>query len=272
MFKKITVVEKNKFDKPKADTVVINGKDVITTDVPFMLALLEYVSEEGDELSDVDIHYMVERLIEHSKTHVVGMDCFYKITNKPSVMTEETMLFRMNSRTLWSRFAWSLLNYSIALNSEIDGKEQAEARIYKHAESIGQLAAPYIGEAQGKALGEALTTFGRIGVTVMQDLKAGKPLDGTKALWDKNIDEISVFLSTLNPKAWPKEPVKSYFDTLVKFWIDSIAARNARDWAANEIAIDNIDKLVTTGNGDVPSFADVFSGGIIEMYPEKFSS
>lgn len=270
MLKRISVVEKDKFDKPKAD--VVNGKDIITTDVPFLLALLEYIKEEGEELPDVDLHYIAERLIEHSKTHVVGMDCFYKITNRPSVMTEETMLFRMNSRTLWSRFAWSLLNYSVALNSEIDGKEQAEARIYKHAENIGMLAAPYIGEAQGKVLGEALTTFGRIGVKVMQDLKDGKPLDGTKELWDKNIDEISIFLSTLNPKAWPKEPVKSYFDMLVKFWIDSIAARNARDWPANEIAIDNIDKLVTTGAGDMTSLADVFSGGIVEMYPEKFSS
>lgn len=130
--------------------------------------------------------------------------------------------------------------------------------------------APYFGEDTAKALAGALTTFGRIGVAVMQDLKAGKPLDGTKELWDKNVDDIASFLSILNPHCWPKEEVKSYFDMLIKLWIDSIKARNDRDWVSNEIAIDNIDKLVTTGTEDDPSLADVFSKGTIYKFPEKF--
>jgi hypothetical protein len=104
----------------------------------------------------------------------------------------------------------------------------------------------------------------------MQDLKAGKPLDGTKELWDANINTIASFLSSLNPEYWPYEAVKSYLDTLVTLWIDSIRARNERNWDANELAVDSIDKLVTTGNGISASLADVFSAGVLMQQPEKF--
>jgi hypothetical protein len=200
------------------------------------------------------------------------MEHYDKIT-KPAEMaslSEKSMLFRMDARTWWSRFAWSLLNYSIALNSEIDGKEQAEQRIYSHAKKIGEMVVPYYGEDAGRVFGEALSSFGKIGVTVMQELKAGVPINGSKALWDLNIEEISTMLSTINPTYWPKEPVKSYLNMLVAFWLDSIRSRDARNWEANEIAIDNIDKLVTTGSEEMPSFADVFSSGIIAKFPEKF--
>jgi hypothetical protein len=274
MFKRIIVVDQNQFAEceiKESGSKIENEEDVVSLDVPLMIRMLEYARE--DAKNDLDLHNVVTKMLDlGEKGDTLTMKHYTDIVGKSSVMTEETMLFRMNSRTLWSRFAWSLLNYSIALNSEIDGTEQAEKRIYSHAAKLGEFVKPYYGDETGRVLGEALTTFGKIGVTVMQDLKAGKPLDGTKTLWDINVDEISTFLSTINPMYWPKAPVKSYFDMLVKFWIDSIKARNAKDWAANEIAIDNIDKLITVGNGESDSLADVFSAGVIAQYPEKFAS
>jgi hypothetical protein len=198
------------------------------------------------------------------------MSNYAEIVGKPTIMTEKTMEFRMNARTLWSRFAWSLLNYSIALNSEIDGKEQAEARIYSHASKIGNFIEPYYGKDNATTVAAALTEFGRLGVQVMKDLKAGVPINGSQALWDANIDTIATFLSSLNPDYWPYEAVKSYFDTLVTLWLDSIRSRNERNWDANEIAIDAIEKLVISGNGESSSLADVFSAGILMQQPEKF--
>ena len=245
--------------------------DVIRIDVPTMIRLLEFAREEAK--TDVKLHEIAEELAEHSKNDLITMKYYYDIIDMEepnSVMSEEAMLFRMNSRTLWSRFAWSLLNYSIALNSEISGVEQAEARIYTHAEKLGNYIVPYYNDSIGRALGDGLTAFGRIGVAVMKDLKAGIDLDGTMAKWNQINEDIATLLSGINPEYWPKEVVKKYFDTLVKYWVDSITARRDQDWVSNDIAIDNIDKLMTTGDGEMTSLADVFSNGIISQHPKKF--
>jgi hypothetical protein len=204
------------------------------------------------------------------------MDSYNKIIGQEeekteSVLTEKAMKFRMDSRTLWSRFGWGPLNYSIALNNNIDGLSETENRIYKHAQRIGDFVIPYYGEEIAKTLSSALVDFARIGVSVMNDLKAGKPLDGTKERWDQSVENIATFLSTINPQYWPKEAVKSYFDALVNFWIDSIRARELKNFEADSIAIDGIEKLVTLGANDTSSLADVFSAGIIAQFPEKFT-
>lgn len=251
---------------------ILDGEDVIQMDVPLTIRLLEYARETSS--SDVDLHKIAERLVQHSKTHVVTMDCYDNIigiSSETPTLTEKSTLFRMNSRTLWSRFGWGPLNYSIALNNNLDGLNETENRIYAHAARIGELVTPYYGEEIGKTFTDALTQFAKIGVGVIQDLYNGKPLDGTKALWDESIENIATFLSTINPEYWPKDPIKSYLDALVNLWLDSINARESKDFAANEVAMDAIEKLVTLGTDTTPSLADVFSMGIISQYPEKFT-
>lgn len=278
MFRKVVVLDENHFAeceiKPSGSSIE-NEEDVIKVDVPLFIRLMEYAREEAQD--DVILHNIATKLVEIAENsddpatmehyeNVIGL-----VAESPSVMTEETMLFRMNSRTLWSRFAWSLLNYSIALNSEIDGKEQAEQRIYSHATNLGDFVKPYYGDEVGTILTQALTTFGKIGVQIMQDIKNGAEINGSAAGWNKIIEDISVFLSDINPEYWPKEAVKSYFDMFLKFWLESIKARKDRNWEANEIAIDNLDKVVTTGSTDMDSLADVFSAGIVSQFPKKFT-
>lgn len=270
MFRTITIIDKGDFVDPEVEVEMENEEDKITVDVPLLIRLLEYAREDSKD--DLDLHNVATRMIDLSeKGDTLTMEHYAEIVGKPSILTEETMMFRMDSRTLWSRFAWSLLNYSIALNSEISGVEQAEARIYAHAAKLGNFIKPYYGDANALALAAALTEFGRLGVQVMKNLKDGIPLDGTTAQWDKNIEDIATFLSSINPEYWPKEAVKSYFTILVSLWIDSIRARNEQNWDANNLAIDSIDKLMITGNGDSSSLADVFSGGVIMQHPEKFT-
>jgi len=267
MFRTITIIDKSSL------TSATDKIDVIKVDVPLMIRLFEYVKEEG--ISDVEIHKLTERLIEHSKKYIVTMECYDDIIAKEeeeiSVMTEKTMLFRMDSRTIWSRFTWSPLNYSIALNNDVEGLDEIEGRIYRLATRIGDFTKPYYGVGVGDNISNALTDFGRIGVSVMKDLKAGIPLDGTKERWDESVETLSTYLSSINPDHWPKEAVKSYFDALVQLWIDSIAARNTKDFVSYEKTADSIEVLMISGAPDVTSFADVFSAGIISQFPEKFA-
>ena len=271
MFRKITMIDKNILTNASiANPEEVVG-DLVIVDVPLFIRLLEYAREDAS--NDVDLHFVAQKIIGmliEENNEPLTMEDYNEIVGKETVLTEKSLKYRMDSRTLWSRFAWSLLNYSIALNSEIDGKEQAEARIYSHADRLGQFVLPYYGSENALALAAALTKFAKIGVKVMQDLKAGIPLNGTKELWDASVAEISGFLSALNPEAWPAPAVKSYFDTLISLWIDSIAARDVKNWAANEIAMDSIDKLVTTGDTNLVSLADVFSEGVISHHPNMF--
>ena len=265
MLRRITKIDKSQF--------VNYRQDIIRVDVPLMIRLLEYARETVKD--DAELHKITEKLIKESKEEVVTMDDYYEIIGEPEkevtpVLSEKSTLFRMDSRTLWSRFGWSPLNYSIALNNNIEGLLEVENRAYKHATRIGNFVVPYYGAEVGKTLGDALIEFARIAINVMIDLKEGIPLDGTKTKWDQSIENIATFLSTINPEYWPKEPVKSYFDALANFWIDSINARQAKDFAADSAAMDGIEKLVTLGSSDLVSLADVFSTGVIAQHPEKF--
>jgi hypothetical protein len=245
----------------------------VLVELPLVAALFDYVRNSG--ASEDDIQVVLTNLSKLGNTTTpLTADNLTDLTGilaMPVLDSNQTMLFRMNSRTVWSKFMWSLLNYSIALNSDIDGKEQAEAKIYSCADKISHMLKPYYSGDQVKAFDDALTKFGHLGVAVMQSLKAGTPLDGTKEQWDQNIDDIGTLLSTINPTEWPKDTVKSYLTYLVQFWVDSIRAREEKNWDKYQAAVDTMETLVITGNEHTPSLADVFSVGIINQFPYNFS-
>jgi hypothetical protein len=278
MYRKIihTIREEHFDEKPgvTTQTEIVTDKETLAVNVPLMIRLLEYARENAK--SDLDLHKVVEKMIDENEEYdVLTMDQYNEIVEKENeVMTQEAMTFRMDSRTLWARFVWGLLNYAIALNNSLDGKEQAEARIYKVVGQLGDLIRPYYDDATVRQFVDAISNFARITITVMQNTKAGIPIDGTADLWIKSVDDISTLLSTIDSKNWPKDAVKSYLDNIVNLLITSIKARDMRDWVTNETAIENLDKVIALGDKekDLISFADIFSAGIIDQYPKKFES
>ena len=190
------------------------------------------------------------------------------------LLPESVMTFRMNSRTLWSKFIWGLLNYSVALNNGVSGLDQVEKRTYKYAKDIGEYVMPYYGISNSEKLGTLLSDFTKVGIEVVNDLKAGKAMDGTKERWDGSIVALVDFLHQLNPDSWSIAMLKDYFDHIVKFWIASIKARDEKNWTANDEAINNLEKLVIVGmdtvGGDFNSLADMFSKGLITQFPHQF--
>lgn len=193
----------------------------------------------------------------------------------PNVMTESTMLFRMDARTLWSKYVWGLLNYGISLNNKLPGTDIVEARVLKNADAIGDFIVPYYGLAAGNQLSEILEKIARIGVDVVNLLKDKGTLNGSEKLWTDAAEELATFLNKLNPGNWPKDAVAEYIDTLLKFWVSEMQSRAKQDWKTSEMAIDNINQLVVTGisnNGkSFQGLADVFSRGIIAQFPDRFA-
>lgn len=195
----------------------------------------------------------------------------------PYVMNESTMQFRMDSRTMWSKYAWGLLNYGISLNGNLPSTPQVESRMFKNSVALGDFITPYYGLSAGTKLGELLSNIGRIGIDAVKAIKSKEPLDTLQKSWAMEIDTLSKFMNELNPNNWPESLINDYFTNFVKCWVDQLQARAANDDIADAIAIDKINKIVITGISNIvpahrsSSIADIFSRGIVAQFPSIFA-
>ena len=195
------------------------------------------------------------------------------------VMNEDTMQFRMDARTAWAKWAWSLINYSISLNGNLPGTDQVKGRMHKNAVALGDFLIPYYGLTAARAMTTALIAIDDIGMHYVEALKAGASKEELAVIvetWKPYISDISRLLNELNPNQWPESTVSDIFSGVVQAWQDQLIARAEGNIIAEGIAIDRLDKLVVTGvpNHVTPGFsslADVFSRGIIAQFPELFA-
>lgn len=193
-------------------------------------------------------------------------------------MTEGTMVFRMDSRSLWAKYAWGLLNYGISMNAGLPVMEQVEARMFKNARALGDFITPYYGITAGNRLSDLLSNIGQVGIDLVKATKEGEDIAKLNAMWTDLIATLAGFMVELNPSYWPDILITEYFTNLVGFWVAEIQARASNDAAADEAAIDSLNKLVVMGIANsVPthkasSLADIFSRGIIAQFPSLFAT
>lgn len=230
-------------------------------------------------------HSIVEEHFNHPSTLPSGMLNQSVKSSQGSgqlpsyVMNENTMLFRMDSRTAWAKWVWSLLNYSISLNGNLPGTEQVKGRMHKNAVALGDFLIPYYGLTASRSVTTALIAIDDIGMHYVEAMKAKvskEELDKVVKSWEPYIAAIARLFNELNPSNWPEALVADIFSNLVKGWQDELTARAKSDLIADEIAIDYINKIVVTGVPDhqkagYSSLSDVFSRGIISQFPTLFA-
>lgn len=192
------------------------------------------------------------------------------------VMNENTMVFRMDARSAWAKWVWSLLNYSISLNGNLPGTAQVKGRMHKNAAALGDFIIPYYGLSAARAVTTAIIAIDDIGMHYVEALKAKLPTEDIVKSWEPYIADLAKILNELNPNYWPTSLISDILSNLVKGWQDELTARAKGDLISDEIAIDYINKLVVTGvpdhiNSGYRSLADVFSRGIIAQYPDMFA-
>jgi hypothetical protein len=196
------------------------------------------------------------------------------------VMTEMTMLFRMDARTAWSKWVFSLMNYAVSLNGDLPGTDQVKGRVHKTAIALGEFIIPYYGLTAANSLSTALIAINDIGMHYVEAMKAKKSpeeLAKIAAGWDPYVEDLAKVLNELNPNNWPHALIEDIVTNLVKAWQDQLTARAKGDIVADEIAIDRINKLVITGLPDhvkhgYSSLADIFSRGILAQFPAMFAA
>lgn len=195
------------------------------------------------------------------------------------VMNEVTMLFRMDARSAWMKWVFSIMNYAISLNGDLPGTDQVKGRMHKNAIAIGEFIVPYYGLAASNALSTALIAINDVGMHYVEAMKAKKTpeeLEKIAESWKPYVSNLAKLLNELNPNNWPTSLVEEILTNLVDAWQDQLTARAKGDIIADEIAIDRINKLVVTGLPDhvkhgYSSLADIFSRGIIAQFPTLFA-
>jgi hypothetical protein len=193
-----------------------------------------------------------------------------------SVINEKTMLFRMDSRTLWTKYALGLINFSVAEVNSIPNTNQIESRQIKSAIAIGDFFAPYYGITAANRIGQYLSGIFKVGIDFTESVKQRRDTDSYTLIWQPLIEDLSTYLNQLNPSQWPKVLLEEMLAEMTKYWQQSIQARFDENFSQSEQAIDGLFKLVVTGipnhfNKGYQSLADVISRGIIAQYPLEFA-
>lgn len=191
------------------------------------------------------------------------------------VINERTMNFRMDNRTLWTRYSLGMINFSVALYGKVD-RENVLENLKKAGQACGDYFTPYYGFNASKKIGSLLIVIAINGSKVADELQANRDIAAYETIWDKQINELAVYLNELNPQHWPKDTLDEMFINLTGFWVDDFKARLDKDFVADSIALDNIVKIAVSGIPNhvfkgYTSIADVISKGIIAQSPMTFA-
>lgn len=191
------------------------------------------------------------------------------------VINEKTMVFRMDSRTLWTKYALGLVNYAVSDVADLDTTPSVEERMYKASTLIGDFFVPYYGIRAGGEISKMLTDIFVTGVDVVAVLKKKGDIVPLQTKWAEQTKALAELFNRLNPGQYPTSLLQEMFEALTKLWTDNITARITKNVIMNAESIDGINKLVITGianhvNKGYQSLADVLSRGVIAQYPLSF--
>jgi len=239
-----------------------------------------------EEHFDHPIAASIKKAVDNKKPIKSGITEYYSLSDDGSlglndplpwdIYNENTMTFRMDARSAWMRWAFSIINYSISLNAGLPNTDQVKGRVHKNAMVLGDFIVPYYGITSGNLLATSLIALNDVAMHYINALKDKKDTTDIVKEWDPLVADIAKLMNELNPNNWPTYLISDMFTNLVTGWKNELDARNAGDITADELAIEFLDKLVVTGVPDhkkagYSSIADTFSRGIIAQFPSLFT-
>jgi hypothetical protein len=191
------------------------------------------------------------------------------------VINEKTLVFRMDSRTLWTRYSLGMINYSVSDFGNLNSTPSVEKNLAKAAAAIGDFFIPYYGIKAGTKIGSILTVITNNGTKVIEAIKNKRDIAAYDIIWSKQIDELASYLNELNPNQYPVDLLSEQFTALVNAWTTDFKARYNGDFVTDSITLDSILKIAVSGipnhtNKGYSSIADILSRGIVAQYPLSF--
>jgi len=181
------------------------------------------------------------------------------------VNSNSAVALRMTMRKLWEdHITYTSFYITSALAGSDDAGKLAE-RLLKNQEDLGNAIKPVYGEAAGNKLTALLKEHILIAVDLVKAAKEGNK-EATEAAdkkWYKNGEDIAEFLSSANPKNWPKKELTEMMFAHLAVTKDAVVAKLNKDHAAAIVAYDK-------GHDHILMMADALSIGIVKQFPEKF--
>jgi hypothetical protein len=140
-----------------------------------------------------------------------------------------------------------------------------QARLLRNQTDIAGAIRPYYGQAASRRLRTLLREHITGAVALLQAAKAGDTAAVGRArdAWYANANEISDFLSSANPRNWPRSEMrammKEHLDVTLKEAVDQLNGR----FAAGVADYDSIHRHIL-------EMADALSDGIVAQFPSRF--
>ena len=168
-------------------------------------------------------------------------------------------------RKLWEdHITWTRI-FIVSAAADLPDKATATNRLLQNQVDIGNAIKPYYGEDAGNKLTallkEHITTAAEVVAAAKANDKA--KLDDANRRWFANADQIADFLSTANPKSWPKAEMQSMMHDHLNLTTQEAVARLHGDWAGDVKAYDSVHEQIL-------KMADGLAMGIVAQFPDKF--
>lgn len=162
------------------------------------------------------------------------------------------------NHTIWTR------SYIVSAMSSRADQQDVLNRLLQNQQDIGNAFKPYYGEAAGNKLAELLKQHILIAGQIVAAAKAGNQADVKKwdTEWHQNADQISKFLSELNPN-WPFQTIQEMFYTHLQLITEIVINCLKGNWQADIAATDKNETHMI-------HLADLLTEGIVKQFPEKF--
>ena len=172
-------------------------------------------------------------------------------------------LIEKRSINRWACLNWRIRNLVISVTSDGDDIDIIKAKIADEISKISELLIGCYGEDAANTFNKLLSDVVMSLADVLMLIKADKDTtkamtvmaDATKALGD--------FAEAANTE-WPSTAVVDIFTQVENLYIMQAISRIKKEWAAGVTAADNAyDIMVVEQDNGGPSFADIFSAGIL---------
>ncbi len=173
---------------------------------------------------------------------------------------------RLALRDLWAGHIFWVRNVVMATKyGDTDAAKVAEAEVVQNAKDLANSISPYYGKDASDKLFKLLAGhYGAVKEYMNAAFSGNKEAkDAAVDKLKKNAGEIAEFLSSANPKNWPKETLLSALIAHGGHHIAQIDQISAKDFASEAKTWDAMKKHVNV-------IADVLADGIVKQFPGKF--
>jgi hypothetical protein len=179
--------------------------------------------------------------------------------------TDRQVAFHDQMRKLWEdHITWTRL----AIVTFADGSasfDETAARLLQNQTDLGNAIKPYYGTAAGNTLTALLRDHITIAVELLQAAKAGDTaaFDAANARWYANANDIADFLSSANPRFWPRPQMRAAMKAHLDQTLAEAAHELGGDYAASIADYEEVHQHIL-------AMADLISSGIMRQFPARF--